>query len=76
MEIGSRRILHFNVTDHPTSEWTLQQFRESIHEKSVKKLSLAHDFIGSPLKIEMPHFATRKNFPQISMVRMFGIQSE
>ena len=29
MEIGSRRIVHFNVTDHPTSEWTLQQFREA-----------------------------------------------
>jgi len=30
MEIGSRRIVHFNVTDHPTSEWTLQQFREAV----------------------------------------------
>ena len=28
MEVSSRRILHFNVTAHPTSEWTLQQFRE------------------------------------------------
>ena len=28
MEIGSRRILHINVTDHPTVEWTIQQFRE------------------------------------------------
>jgi putative transposase len=25
-----RRILHFNVTSHPTAEWTLQQFREAI----------------------------------------------
>ncbi len=28
MEVGSRRILHTNVTAHPTSDWTLQQFRE------------------------------------------------
>jgi putative transposase len=28
MEIGSRRILHCNVTEHPNAEWTQQQFRE------------------------------------------------
>ena len=30
LEIGSRRLLHFNVTEHPTSEWTLQQLREAL----------------------------------------------
>jgi putative transposase len=30
MEIGTRRILHSNVTDHPTAAWTLQQFREAL----------------------------------------------
>lgn len=30
MEIGSRRILHCNVTSHPTADWTLQQLREAI----------------------------------------------
>jgi putative transposase len=30
MEVGSRKILHLNVTPHPTSSWTLQQLREAI----------------------------------------------
>ena len=30
MEVVSRRVLHFNVTRHPTADWTLQQFRECI----------------------------------------------
>src|SRR5215471_16536717 len=29
-EIGSRQILHHNVTAHPTAEWTLHQFREAL----------------------------------------------
>ena len=27
LEVGTRRIRHWNVTDHPTAEWTAQQFR-------------------------------------------------
>lgn len=30
MEVGSRKLLHFNVTTNPNTEWTLQQFREAI----------------------------------------------
>jgi hypothetical protein len=29
MELGSRKIVHFNVTDHPTLEWVMQQLREA-----------------------------------------------
>ena len=30
MEVGAPRIAHFNVTAHPTADWTFQQFREVI----------------------------------------------
>jgi len=30
MEVGTRRIVHCNVTSHPTADWTLQQFREAL----------------------------------------------
>jgi transposase InsO family protein len=30
IEHASRRLLHVNVTAHPTAEWTMQQFREAI----------------------------------------------
>jgi transposase InsO family protein len=30
MEVGSRRLLHVNVTAHPTAAWTLQQLREAL----------------------------------------------
>jgi transposase InsO family protein len=30
LEVGTRRILHWNVTDHPTADWTAQQFRMAV----------------------------------------------
>jgi transposase InsO family protein len=30
MELGTRRILHHNVTAPPTADWTAQQFREAL----------------------------------------------
>jgi hypothetical protein len=27
LDVGTLRIAHWNVTDHPTAEWTAQQFR-------------------------------------------------
>ena len=32
IEHGRRRILHFNVTSHPTAEWVVQQLREAFPE--------------------------------------------
>ena len=30
MEVGSRRLVHINVTAHPTAAWTLRQLREAM----------------------------------------------
>ena len=30
LEVETRRILHWNVTEHPTAEWTAQQFRMAV----------------------------------------------
>jgi transposase InsO family protein len=42
MEVGTRRLIHFNVTSHPTAAWTLQQFREAINDKQSYRF-LIHD---------------------------------
>jgi transposase InsO family protein len=35
IEHGRRKILHFNVTRHPTAEWVVQQLREAFPEAGV-----------------------------------------
>ena len=42
MEVGSRKIIHYNVTAHPTAEWTAQQFREALSPDCNYK-TLIHD---------------------------------
>jgi len=38
----SRRLLHVNVTAHPTAQWTMQQFREAIPADHTYRI-LIHD---------------------------------
>ena len=45
LEHGSRRILHCNVTTHPTSEWTQQQLRQAISSDHGYRF-LIHDGSG------------------------------
>ena len=42
MEVGTRRIAHFNVTAHPTAGWTLQQFREVVTGEQSQRFVI-HD---------------------------------
>jgi transposase InsO family protein len=42
LEVGTRRIVHWNVTAHPTAAWTTQQFRTAITGDTPYR-SLIHD---------------------------------
>jgi hypothetical protein len=41
LAIGTRRILQWNVTEHPTAEWTVQQFRSCVPGHGRPHSSLA-----------------------------------
>lgn len=30
-----RKIIHFNVTAHPTAEWSTQQLRNALHDSDI-----------------------------------------
>jgi len=35
IEHGRRRVLHFNITRHPTAEWVVQQLREAFYRYAI-----------------------------------------
>ena len=44
IEHGRRRVLHFNITGHPTAEWVVQQLREAFPEAGPYRYAiLDHD---------------------------------
>jgi hypothetical protein len=46
MEVGTRRIAHFNVTTHPTADWTLQQFRETITGEKPYRFLILKEWVA------------------------------
>jgi transposase InsO family protein len=56
MELASRKVIHFNVTDHPTFEWTEQQIRNACFEEEPKFLLHDNDRkfgqFGRPIRVE------------------------
>jgi len=42
MEVGTRRLVHFNATSQPTPAWTLQQFREVLDSEQDYRF-VTHD---------------------------------
>ena len=56
MELASRRVVHFNVTEHPTIEWVKQQVRNVCFEEQPKFLIHDNDGkygqLGRPILVE------------------------
>jgi len=61
MEIGSRRILHSNVTEPPTAEWTTQQFRDVLADLHPYRLVIhdRHAIFSSSLDCALNDFGVR-----------------
>jgi transposase InsO family protein len=61
MEIESRKVLHINVTPHPTYAWLSQQFREALpFEHPYRFLILDRDILFSPeLRSAIAHLGVR-----------------
>jgi putative transposase len=45
LDVGTRRIVHWNLTDHPKSEWTIRQFRNSLPLEGIYRFVI-HDRDG------------------------------
>ena len=42
LDVGTRQLMHWNVTEHPTAEWTVQQFRACVTGESPHRF-VVHD---------------------------------
>ena len=66
---GRRRILHFNVTTHPTARWVIQQLRETFPEEPtapIPGLRQRRDLLsrGHPGDRELPDLAQTDGVPK------------
>jgi len=46
LDIGTRRVVHWNLTEHPTVEWTIRQFRHGLPLDGASRF-LVHDRVAS-----------------------------
>ncbi len=60
IEHGRRRMLHFNVTRHPTAEWVVQQLREALPE-------------AGPYRYVIPDRDTKFNSAVIPFLQSMGL---
>ena len=58
VELASRKVVHFNLTAHPTIEWVRQQVRNACFEEEPK--FLIHDNEGSTASLDVRSKARRR----------------
>jgi putative transposase len=54
VELGTRTLIHINVTEHPTATWTLQQLREAVPSDHNYKYLLHDRDLYSPRVLMRP----------------------
>jgi putative transposase len=56
LDIGTRQVVHWNLTDHPTAAWTIQQFRNGLPlDRAYRFLVHDRDGIFAPSVDEALH---------------------
>jgi putative transposase len=75
LEIGTRRIRHWNTTEHPTTEWTTQQFRSCVTgEEPYRFVVHDRDAIYSPavdLALQSMNLRALKTPPSVPQANAF-----
>jgi len=54
IEQGRRKLLHFNVTRHPTSDWMVQQLREAFPEAGPVLVHVHHPWDRTARRFDSP----------------------
>jgi putative transposase len=67
MEVGARRIVHCNVTAHPTATWTLQRLREAIPSDHSYRF-LIHDRSAHKHATLVPRMPCIAHFTSLSFM--------
>jgi hypothetical protein len=70
IEHHSRRLIHCNVTAHPTAAWTLQQLRESHHDIACAKTG---SYVLTPFSVAYTTSISGHQRALIEFLRMTGV---
>ena len=67
-----RRILHFNITKHPTSSWIVQQLREAFPFGSAPRFVIFDRDVGGPRSGSIPEGESSPHFVRKSLAEWSG----